>query len=197
MAVWWVYHPHTQSIAATSKKYCQHFAAALRVLLPSPLTHLSSFASLNKDYLKPHDTINAILKSADGSHGMFQLTFAAPTESRTKQGNDLIITGNSGWLSVNKATVQDARGASQISVIRTTIHSVTEMDGKLGPEKEEVIDELVRGVEVELQSFFSAIKGDDDGLGDPDGALKDVAFIQAALNSEGQLIDLDKLISQN
>jgi hypothetical protein len=156
------------------------------------VTHLSSFASLNKKYLQPHDTINAILKSADGSHGIFELTFAAPTQSRTQQGNGMTITGDSGWLSVNQTTVQDTSSASQKSVIRTTIHSITEVDGKPGPEKEEVIDEPVSGVKVELQSFFLAIKGNDDGLGDPAGALKDVAFIQAALNSEGQLIDLSQ-----
>jgi hypothetical protein len=105
----------------------------------------------------------------------------------------MIITGDSGWLSVNQTTVQDTSSASQKSIIRTTIHSITEVDGKPGPEKEEVIDEPVSGVKVELQSFFLAIKGnDDDGLGDPAGALKDVAFIQAALNSEGQLVDLSQ-----
>jgi hypothetical protein len=158
------------------------------------LTHLSGFVSLNRDYLKPYDTVNAVVKSADGSHGIFELTFAAPTESRTKHGNAMIITGSSGWLSVNEATVQDE--TSQKSVIRTTIYSATETNGALGHETVEVIDEPVRGVEVELQSFFSAIKGNDDGLGEPTRALGDVAFIQAALNSEGQLIDLDKLISQ-
>lgn len=170
--------------------------AALRVLLPSPLTHLSGFASLNKDYLKPHDTLNAVVKAADGSHGTFELTFAAPTESRSQQGNGITITGNSGWLSVAQAKVQDDSNASQKSVLRTKIKYVTEVNGKPGPEEEEVIDEPVGGVESELKSFFEAIEGNDDGLGDPTGALKDVAFIQAALNSEGHLVDLGALIAQ-
>jgi len=174
-----------------------HSAASLRVLLPSPLTHLSGFASLNKDYLKPQDTINAVLKAADGSHGIFELTSAAPTKSRCEQGggNGMIVTGHLGWLSVNHATVQDSSG-SQISVVRITIKSITEVDGPPGSEKEEIIDEPKRGVETELKSFFAAIQGNDDGLGDPAEALKDVAFIQAALNSEGQSVDLGKLISQ-
>lgn len=162
--------------------------------LPSPLTSLSGFASLNKDYLEPNDTVNAVLKAADGSHGMFELTFAAPTQSRT--GNTMTVTGHSGWLSVNHATVEDASTGSQTPVIRVTIKSITEVDGKPGAEKEEVIDEPVRGVEIELKSFFAAIGGADDGLGNPAEALKDVAIIQAALNSNGQPIDLEKLISQ-
>jgi Oxidoreductase family, C-terminal alpha/beta domain len=164
------------------------------VTLPSPLTSLSGFASLNKDYLEPHDTVNAVLKAADGSHGMFELTFAAPTQSRT--GNTMTVTGHSGWLSVNHATVEDASTGSQTPVIRVTIKSITEVDGKPGAEKEEVIDEPVRGVEIELKSFFAAISGEDDGLGNPAEALKDVAIIQAALNSKGQPVDLEKLISQ-
>jgi hypothetical protein len=146
--------------------------------------------------LRPHDTINCLLKAADGSHGLFELTFAAPTESRTKLDNGMVITGDLGWLSVSKVTVQDAGSASPGSVFRITIRSITEIDGKPGPEKEQVIDEPERGVEVELKSFFAAINGVDDGLGDPAEALKDVAFIQAALNSEGQLVDLEKLILQ-
>jgi hypothetical protein len=146
------------------------------------------------DYLKPHDTINVVLKAADGSHGIFELTYAAPTQSRT--GDAMIVTGTSGWLSVSRANVQEAGTTAQISVIRTTIKSVTDVDGKPGPEKEEVIDEPARGVEVELKSFFAAIGGDDDGLGNPAEALKDVAIIQAALNSEGKPVDLQKLVSQ-
>lgn len=146
--------------------------------------------------MKPHDTINVVLKAADGSHGILELTFAAPTQSRTKEGNGTIITGDSGWLSVNQASVQDASTASQKSVLRTTIRSVVEVDGKPSTEKEEVIDEPVRGVEEEFSSFFKAIQGqNDDGLGDPAGALQDVALIQAALNSDGQLVDLQALVS--
>ena len=58
----------------------------------------------------------------------------------------------------------------------------------------EVIDEPIWGVESELASFFDAIQGvgDTDGerLGDPSEALKDVALIEAALGSEGGLVDL-------
>ncbi|KAH7909373.1 hypothetical protein BJ138DRAFT_1102720 [Hygrophoropsis aurantiaca] len=66
------------------------------------------------------------------------------------------------------------------SAVRVTI------SGNLGPETEEIIDEYERGVETGLVSFFAAVlEGKDGGFGDPLGALKDVAIIQAALNSDG------------
>ncbi|KAH7920870.1 NAD(P)-binding protein [Leucogyrophana mollusca] len=174
-----------------------HSTAALRVMLPSAMTHLSGFASLNKDWLAPHDTINTIIKAADGSHGIFELSFAAPSASRSSVGNGTIITGTDGWLSVSQTKVKDSVTGGDKSVFRVIIKSAkTDAHGKLGPEKEEIIDEAVRGVEVELASFFAAaFEGKDDGLGDPLGALRDVAIIEAALNSEGQPINLEKLVS--
>lgn len=175
----------------------QHSAAALRVILPSPLTHLSGFASLNVEWLAPQDTINATLKAADGSHGILELSVAAPTESRSSVGNGIVITGTDGYLTVDETEIKDPVTGGEKSISRVTIKSVTRhADGRVGPEREEVIDEPVRGVEVELASFFSAaLKGKDDGLGSPRGALRDVAIIEASLSSSGELVDLEKLVS--
>ena len=63
-------------------------------------------------------------------------------------------------------------------------------------EEVEVIEERTRGVEVELESFLIAVKGCDDGLGDPRAALKDVAVIQGALTSEGRVVDLEALVRE-
>ncbi|KAG1755291.1 uncharacterized protein EDB91DRAFT_1077261 [Suillus paluster] len=169
-----------------------HSAAALRVILPSAMTHLSGFASLNKEWLAPHDTINTIIKNADGSHGIFELSFAAPSPSRSDVGGGIVITGTDGWVQV-----QLIHNVEQ-PVFRITIKSATrDANGVLGPEKEEVIDEPLRGVELEQASFFAALEGKDDGLGSLLGALKDVAIIEAALKSGGELIDLEKLVSQS
>lgn len=175
----------------------QHSAAALRVMLPSPMTYLSGFASLNLEWLAPQDTINAIIKSADGSHGIFELSNAAPTQSRSSVGNGTVITGADGYLTINQTKVKDPVTGDEKPVFRIIIKSVTrDADGKAGPEREEVIDEPVRGVELELASFFAAaLEGKEDGLGSPRGALRDVAIIEAALNSGGKLIDLEKLVS--
>lgn len=168
----------------------KHTIAALRIMLPQSLTHLSGFASLNKDYLAPHDTITVVSKAGSHFHGTFELTFASPTPSRPV-ADTVVITGTDGWLSVNQVNISGSK-----SILRTTIKSVVKVEGKPDEEKEEIIDHPLSGVPNELGSFFQAISGKDDGLGlgDPLAALKDVAFIQAALNSGGNLVDLDALV---
>ena len=169
----------------------KHISAMLRVVLPHPLTQLSGFVSLNKDYLFPHDTIQAVAKAGDNFHGIIEITYASPTKSLPEE-DFLVITGTEGWLSVNVVNKPGATG----KVIRTVIKSVVKVDGKPDEEKEEVIEKPKSGVEAEFASFFDAISGKDDGLGfgEPFSALGDVAFIQAALNSNGELVDLIKLV---
>ncbi|KAH9947758.1 oxidoreductase family protein [Amylocystis lapponica] len=171
-----------------------HTIAALRVMLPSRMKTLSGFASLNKKWLAPHDTINAAVQSADGSHGLVELTFAAPTESRASlAGNGITITGTDGWISVNQVQVLD--GGAPVGGLRVSINKLQkDKDGKEIGEKEEIIDKKTDGVPQEIARFARAINGQDDGFGTPRGALNDVAFIQAALNSNGAPIDLEKLV---
>ncbi|KDR66469.1 hypothetical protein GALMADRAFT_259259 [Galerina marginata CBS 339.88] len=168
-----------------------HTLAALRVMLPHPLTHLSGFASLNKDYLKPHDTIHAIVKAGDHFHGTAELTWAFPTQTRPV-ADGFVVTGTDGWLSVNQVSKPGAKSP----ILRILVKSVHKPEGKPEEEKEEIIEVPSKGVIAELSSFFDKIAGKDDGLGlgDPLAALEDVAFIQAALNSNGQLVDLVKLV---
>ncbi|KAF8169514.1 hypothetical protein BJ912DRAFT_1048320 [Pholiota molesta] len=168
-----------------------HTVAALRVMLPQAFTHLSGFASLNKDYLKPHDTIHSVVKAGDHFHGISEMTFASPTKSRP-QAENFVITGNDGWLSVNQVNIP----GSDKPVIRIVVKSVVKAEGKPDEEAEEIIDVPSQGVVAEQTSFFNALSGKDDGLnlGDPSAALADVAFIQAALNSNGKLVDLTKLL---
>ncbi|KZS88052.1 NAD-binding protein [Sistotremastrum niveocremeum HHB9708] len=165
-----------------------HSAAVLRVVLPSPLTHLSGFASLNKDYLAPQDTIFSILKCADGTQGSFDLSFASPANSLGEKVNGTFVSGEKGWLQIENAKNDAGKG-----IIRTTIHKVSGTEGE--HEETEVIDVLGSGVRSEIQSFLFAIVGEDDGLGlgEPREALKDVAVIQAALNSNGNLVELASL----
>ena len=49
-----------------------------------------------------------------------------------------------------------------------------------------------KGVELECKAFFDKIVGKDGAanLGDVNGALKDVIFIERALNSNGNLLPL-------
>ena len=159
-------------------------------MLPQPLTHLAAFASLNKDFLKPYDTIHSIAKAGDSFHGIVEISFALPT--RSSPAGDLIsVTGSEGWLSVNEVSKPGIKGA----FIRTVIKSVVKVEGKPNEEKEEVIEEAQNGIVAEFASFFDAIQGKDVvGLGDPFAALRDVAFVEAALNSNGELVDMSKLL---
>lgn len=105
-----------------------------------------------------------------------------------------MITGSHGWISIANAQVEDPSGAKK-SVIRVTIKTVqTDEDGVVTKEEEEIIDEPSIGVKAELKRFMAALDGADDGAGDPRNALNDVAFIEAALTSQGQSIDLQKLV---
>ncbi|KIK76528.1 hypothetical protein PAXRUDRAFT_36911 [Paxillus rubicundulus Ve08.2h10] len=178
-----------------------HSVAALRVILPSTMAYLSGFASLNVEWLAQHDTINAIIRSADGSRGIFELSFGATTPSREAVGNGIVITGTDGHLTVNRTEVRDpVTGTDKSkSIICLTIKSTTRgADGKPDPEQEEVNDEPARGIELELAAFFAAVlEGKYHGLGCPMGALRDMAFIEAALISGGKLIDLEKLVGRS
>jgi hypothetical protein len=161
------------------------------MMLPHPITQLSGFASLNKDYLLPHDTITVVARAGSHFHGTVVLTFASPTKS-CPVFDSFFIIGTDGWLSISQATP----AGSSMPVLRVTIKSLVKVDGKPDEEKEAVIEEPMRGVELELKSFFEAIAGKHDALaiGDPFGALRDVSFIQAALNSDGNLVDLTQLV---
>jgi hypothetical protein len=119
-----------------------------------------------------------------------EITFASPTQS-PPAGDLILVTGTEGWVSVNAVNAPDNKGI----IIRTVIKSVVKVKGKPDEEKEEVIEEAQNGVVAEFASFFDAIDGKDKlGLGDPCAALSDVAFIEAALNSHGKLVDLTKLL---
>ncbi|KAJ7698931.1 hypothetical protein B0H17DRAFT_1049739 [Mycena rosella] len=168
-----------------------HTVGALRTMLPEPLTHLSSFASLNHEYLKPHDTIHAVAKAGAHFHGIVELSFGFPTKS-TPSSDAFVITGTEGWMTVNFAKLEGTG-----SVLRIVIKHAVKVEGKPTEEVEEVVDVPQKGVEAEFASFFDAVVGKETlALGDPLEALKDVAFIQAGLNSGGELVDLGKLVSE-
>ncbi|KAJ4479354.1 hypothetical protein J3R30DRAFT_3477681 [Lentinula aciculospora] len=169
-----------------------HTIAALRTILPESFTHLSGFASLNKEYLLPHDTIHCVVRAGSSYHGIVEMTFASPTKSIPASEN-IVITGSKGWLACNSTS----------EGFKMVIKFVEEMS-KSGEEKEYKEEEKImlfpgKGVETELAAFFDDIVTQGTGksaldVGNPRNALKDVAFIEAALNSKGNLIDLVGLV---
>ncbi|KAF5328440.1 hypothetical protein D9619_013251 [Psilocybe cf. subviscida] len=190
----------------------EHTAAMLRGMLPVQPTHLTGFAALNKAILAPHDTIHSVLKAVgkdkDGKEttlftGTSDMTFASPTESRPP-GDALVIAGTKGWISVN-TTYQNGnpfiRARTVTRVKKDTKESISNGEENDEEDHEEITETPGKGVQVELQAFFAAVdnvtQGQDaaDNLGDPSHALWDVAFIEAALKSDGRLVDFGKLLS--
>jgi hypothetical protein len=144
---------------------------------------------LNKEYLKPHDTIHALIKSDERFHGTVELTWGFPTSTKP-QTDGFVVTGSKGWMSINYSW-------GPPPVVKVVINSITEAEDGKEEVVEEVIEEPGCGVAFELRSFFDVIAGRDDGLGlgDPSAALVDVAVIQAALNSHGNLVALEHLLA--
>ena len=155
------------------------------MILDSPFTTLSAHASLAKEILPPQDTINAIVRTANGAHGVVELSWGTPIPSRVAGAhNSISVTGKDGWLEITRAS----------GIIRITVNTATRDEkGKVTGEQTEVIEEKEGGVQLEIASFLEALNGKDDGLDGPRGTLVDVAFIEAALNSDGAQVDIGKL----
>lgn len=131
------------------------------------------------------------------------MTFASPTETRPP-GDALIIAGTKGWISVN-TTYRDGNPFIRARTIKRVKKGSKETISNGEEDEEEDQEEITEtpgsGVRVELQAFFGAVEnvargqGAVDNLGDPSHALWDVAFIEAALKSDGRLVDFGKLLS--
>ena len=167
----------------------------LRKVLPSSFSSVSAYASLAKEILKPHDTINAVVGSDDNSHGIVELSWGAPVQSRVTGSHDSIsVTGDKGWLEATRVGA-NIRVTVRTAVVDDNGEPVWDEEKKQWKETEEVIEEKSCGVQKEIESWLRAVDGEDDGLDAPRGTLVDVAFIEAALNSNGAPVDLKKLVT--
>ncbi|TRM67115.1 hypothetical protein BD626DRAFT_484787 [Schizophyllum amplum] len=164
-----------------------HFAAGIRTVLGKPIERLSSFAALNRELLPPHDTIH-VIAAAGRAHGTVAVTFASPTTSKA-EADDYVFIGTKGWIGIK--IIWDKM------VYRIATKWRTSAEKEEYKEEEETTEvPFGEGVKHELGEFFAAISGKKDAqaVGDLMDTLRDVAFIQAALTSNGQPIDLTKLI---
>jgi len=138
---------------------------------------VSGYASLTQPYLALADTFNVVVQCSDGSHGTFELSQGAPTASRG--GASFKVTGKDGWI--------DVCDANDGYII--ILHSGDNRGGKSSEEW----SVQAEGVEKEVEWFFMAVQGQaTTNIGDPRGALIDVAFIEAGLNSCGEKVSLEK-----
>ncbi|KAG9026550.1 hypothetical protein FRB95_008721 [Tulasnella sp. JGI-2019a] len=167
-----------------------HYTAILRTVLSDPIVSATGHASLTKEHLPPHDTIQSILQTSSGAHGIFELSFALPIGGEYAS-TVVEITGTTGFvkLSLTSKATEEGRDPKP--------HYIVKVVGQDGTEK--VTEFLSDGVEKEVEYFAKAVLGVKDdpvgqGKGDPRGAVRDVAIIQASLTSNGNLVDVKALV---
>lgn len=152
------------------------------MLTTTPLKTLSGFASQTQPHLPPHDALQSVILTEGGSHGVFDISFALPEGAPGFFG--MTVVGKDGTLTVADES-KDGEGAFKVILNKGTSKG----------EETVLAWEPKVGVQKELESFYDAFKGKDDGKGQPKNALQDVAIIQASLTSNGAPIDIQQLIS--
>ncbi|GFZ44284.1 hypothetical protein JCM24511_02006 [Saitozyma sp. JCM 24511] len=148
-----------------------HNAAALRILLPSVISEVSAYTALNNQHLAPVDLIQAVVRCEDGSIGRFCLDYGARGR---EAANETFVSGDQGIITIRDITNEHSGQAQE--VILTTgpgdsRHKVTRRFPKTGIQREQEL-------------FFDQVKGLYEQI------LRDVAFIEATLQSDGQPIKL-------
>ncbi len=195
-----------------------HWAALARTVLPArcrPHTVIAN-KSLHRAHVLPHDTLVGIVQAdpasvlpprgsrtavagtlreedmpvksgASAPHGTFVLSWAIPdTERQGRTPNELYVVCEHATLAV---------------VNKGRAWKIT-LEPGAGAGVEKVVEEgAVSGVSVELEDFAGAVQAALDGTaaarenyGSPRDALWDVAFIQAALTSDGDKVVIDDVL---
>lgn len=195
-----------------------HWAAMLRTVLPAACrpAGVIAFKSLHRAHMVPHDTLVGLtvppkaatvaphgkatgVAAARGVDempvqsgqstptGSFTLTWAIPDTKREERA------GNGLYVVCENATVHIAVSRPP-HFGRSYGVTVSPGAGSAVPASE-VVGE-VSGVVEELADFAEAIagKGEGENFGGPRDALWDLAFIQAALESDGKEVDIDKVL---
>lgn len=188
-----------------------HWAALLRTVLPTPPASLIAHKSLHRAHMVPHDTIVALALPPAGSavapHGK------ATTVANTGNPDALLAAGRSqanGTIILSWAipdTPRASRPPNELYVVaehatlRLVNHgrswTVELTPGAGTPAKAAFREGKVTGVEAELAAFGDAVRAAVDGTqdaqtnyGSPQDALWDLAFIQAALGSDGAEVSI-------
>jgi len=197
-----------------------HSIAMLRTVLPEVArpTALISSASLHRAHLPPHDTILGVATSSPASttspHGSPTALKALNAESDIPGGVGKSLAGGTILLSFALPdTPPESRAPQGLTI--TALNAVVEITNanrlwtfavypaagsKVQAQKESASAD---GVEVEFGAFARAVEAAKGGkevaeeekeLGSPRGALWDVAVIQALLTSNGDKVELDKIL---
>jgi len=188
-----------------------HSAALVRSIIPVPLENVkgsvkvSGWAGLMRDYLSPEDTMNLSVFFGSGDEdnksiiapsaiGTFNLSVAAATIAMGRKRSGFDIFGTEGWIELFNNVLSEKGDGSRIGKVK--VHRRNK-DGNDEVEEHEVPGS--RSIVNEIDAFLRCIQGEaseeEKAFGDPKRALWDVAFIEAGLNSKGNLVDLGKLLS--
>lgn len=146
-----------------------HFIAGTRLLLGETApVRISAFTAQLQEHLPPIDTLNATVKLNNGASGTLDISFGT-----TFKGSEYTVAAEKGTVWVSKGKV------------------VVTRDGQ--EEVKEFPDES-NGVKQEVKAWAeSLVKGEVNPQQAPEEALKDLQFLEAALQSgekSGTPIDL-------
>ncbi|KAJ9091460.1 hypothetical protein QFC19_009104 [Naganishia cerealis] len=189
---------------------CVHAAAALRVVAADAKpSQVVAFKSLNRTHVGPHDTIVAIASNPSLTTSPHGPEFPQPTIAPQGIGKSM-PTGTITFSFANPRT-PDFRPPS---LTVTCVNGVVRLEGgKDWTVKVETEDEAVQksvgaaasaqgqafpssGVEEEVAQFARAVlkQGDKVNRAEPRAALWDLALLEGCLTSDGNLVDLTKLV---
>ncbi|KAF4443751.1 oxidoreductase-like protein [Fusarium austroafricanum] len=143
-----------------------HFVASLRLLLNAmgqDVEKLVAFSNLLEEHLQPIDTIHAILSTTGSQNGTICISFGV----KHKSGLEIEIITTNGvvvWTPVSVKTITSADSGGMISETKEFVYN--------------------NGVKAEFAAFGKAIvTGCPDSRQTPSQALKDLALLQALLES--------------
>lgn len=143
-----------------------HYVAALRHILAAAgdkIASVKASTSLLQPQLHPLDTVNAILSTASGRSGSFNVSFG----SAVRGGFRLAVATTAGEVEMNPSEVKVTRLSSD------------------GAKTEEVIS-LVKnaGVKLELQAWADSLAGGKvDARQSPEEALRDLDVLEGLLKA--------------
>ncbi|KAI5476106.1 NAD dependent oxidoreductase [Pseudohyphozyma bogoriensis] len=157
-----------------------HMVAALRYVLPSPITQVTALTTQVAEHLVPSDLLHAIAVTDDGVHGSFRIAWGIPTGSK----RTLSIYGDKGNIDVDFGDHADELFRVSTKLVGREVEVVTEAAKAAGGERA-VVDEFAAFGKALQGRIGSAAAEDVEKRSGPRAALADVGVIQASLNSNG------------
>jgi predicted dehydrogenase len=199
-----------------------HSTALLRTVLPHPPKTIIAAASLHRTHLLPHDTVialalpgdqatveshgpptalNAIRKREDvpveigrsSPQGTIFLSWAMPDiPEEHRQPNGITVTCLNGQV-----TVRQVGFVTREWVVTLTAARDSGIESGMWAEKWSGVDREVGMFARAVSAAKAGRENAEENFAEPRGALWDLAVIEACLTSNGNAVDIEKLIAGN